>query len=94
MAKRKQAPAEVKKTAGPGRKECPSCHEIVGARPAECPKCHHKFTAKKKAAKKAAKKESPPVDVETAAEFIAALGGVDEARKAIGTVERIWALKG
>ena len=40
--------AEKQTLAGRGRKECPSCHKIVGARTAQCA-CGHNFEPKRKA---------------------------------------------
>lgn len=92
----------AKKKAGPGRRECPKCHEFVGVRTATC-ECGHVFEPKNTAGKK----KSPPDKVEQltmAADLLATIGDVtkieaimavmakydpQEVRKALAAYERL-----
>jgi hypothetical protein len=97
-----EQPAESK--VGKGRKTCPRCGELVGTRTAECPKCHHSFPVKaaktitkrrspmpraKKVEATSSHLEQQILDLQTTAQFITKVGGLEQARKMLGIIESL-----
>jgi len=74
----------AKAVAGKGKKACPECGEIIGARSSVCPKCSHQFTPK---AKKPAS-VSTGFDTREAIRLIKEAGGVAKVEKLIEAVRK------
>ena len=101
MAKKKATKA--KPSAGRGKKQCPSCGELIASGYRECPHCHHTFVGKERQ-ETAAITTAPPtaepqlptpktneVDVATvvaAHELIKRCGGIRQAKAALETAEQ------
>jgi hypothetical protein len=64
-----------KKVAGQGRKQCPKCDAIIGARAMVC-ECGHKFTPK-------AKPLSSSSSLEKSVEIVRVIGGVKALKAAL-----------
>ena len=74
----------VAKKLGPGKKSCPECGEILGARTMECPKCSHKFEAKTASKPK----KGGLLDPRRQIQAVKDAGGLNEVKKAIAAVEK------
>jgi hypothetical protein len=98
----------AKKEVGKGRKTCPECGEVLGARAGECKKCHHKFPVKTKAPKGGldirqqitkvkelggtAKVQKMIEAAKAASSALDSLGGLAQAEDAIALVNELKAL--
>ena len=76
----------AKKTAGKGKKFCPNCQEIIGARNTTCPKCKALIPASTTSKHKGKKQTAN--DVRASIEAIKALGGLDKVKAQIQAVEK------
>lgn len=86
---------------GRGKKTCSKCGKIVGVRTAECPECHQPFPMKsaKKGRRRPGRKAQPGgagstmekqmQDLQTTAQFITKVGGLEQARKMLGVIEKL-----
>ena len=81
---------------GRGKKACAKCGKIVGVRTRECPDCHQPFAVKaaKKGRKPREKTESSGLgkkmqDLQTTADFVGKVGGLEQARKMLGIIEKL-----
>jgi hypothetical protein len=99
MVKKKAVKKTKAKTpTGAGKKQCPSCDQIIAARSSTCPHCQHKFGGKRrkeKAPSVAAPSPAAPAtsgsDVATilaAHELIKRSGGIRQAKAALDTAEQ------
>jgi hypothetical protein len=86
MAKKKTAPGPegVNAEERRGRKVCPGCHEICGARLRECKKCGHVFRLKSEPTGKMA---LSPYRLQAVMQFVAVAGGFPAARQALHEAE-------
>ena len=75
----------AKEFAGKGRKTCPNCGEIIGARSSVCPKCQHQFTPKAGRRHSARPDRDPFKVIESVKEF----GGVAEVKKQLAAVAKL-----
>ena len=73
----------AKKTAGPGRKECPECHKIIAARSTKC-ECGHLFVPKATGGAKVDLSYFGP-EVAAAIALIQICGGVEKAEGMLKT---------
>lgn len=75
--------AETAKVAGRGKKACPACGEVLGARQAVCPKCNHVFEAKAGGSRKPTSSKNGMDAIKATLAFINATGGIEEAKSQI-----------
>ena len=86
MAKKKKSTKVAKKKSGKGKKTCPSCGKLIGARTATC-KCGHKFTTKKKK-KKGSSNSTAVQQIQAASDLISLAGGSGEAKAIIEALNK------
>jgi hypothetical protein len=97
-----EQPAEKK--VGKGMKACPKCGELVEAMMTECPTCHEAFPVKaakktskqpgpdprtEKAKAKPSELKKQIQDLQTTAQFVIKVGGLEQARKMLGIIEKL-----
>ena len=103
MAKKAPKAYTYKPTTFPSR-ECPYCHKWYHARSKECPECGtanpgrgsvaRKVKKKVRVKRRTARPTSPTAGnaLDAAIEFVQVAGGINEARAALETIERIKGL--
>ena len=76
----------AKKTVGPGKKTCPSCQKVIGARTTTCD-CGHVFVPKTTGGAKTTRMSFGP-EVEAAIALIQVCGSVEKAEGMLKTTAR------
>ena len=76
----------AKKTAGKGKKFCPHCQEIIGARNTTCPQCKKPIPAS--TTSKGKKGKHSDTSIRTAIATIKAMGGLNSVKSQIQATEK------